>query len=412
MYKEVLRALRIYLKLKYHLLFLLFLSSDLHSHNFVGLSSALKDIPDLLHYQETKKDSLIKYNLTRFSHEWWNGFARNPMQKGIDLGLAYTCLYQRATSGITHNEAGGGDLDFFGLWTIFDENQDNPLFVGFSTEFCHKFTSIPPGFLGTAIGSLWQTVDGFDDSSYSLIELWADYHIIKNKLSLRVGKITLSDYFNLYSFINSNFNFLEEGLTNDFTIPFPESGLGFVIHYKPNKKNILLAAISDLNAEKERLSFDTCFEKKELFYSLGYYYLNQGNYNITLWYADSIQKFNLSSGYGCALSFEKEFKSGLVPFFRYGLSSHECTNIYQCLSFGFGIIEPFYRKDDQFGFGMVYGTPSWKSLHPQIAIETYYRIQLTEHLQITPDIEMIINPSQYPDKELIFVFGIRARFDI
>jgi hypothetical protein len=62
---------------------------------------------------------------------------------GLDLGLAYTILYQHATEARGPRDAAGGDLDFFGTWRLLgDEEGDNVGKIGFFTETRHSYTSI------------------------------------------------------------------------------------------------------------------------------------------------------------------------------------------------------------------------------------------------------------------------------
>lgn len=44
--------------------------------------------------------------------------------------------------------------------------------------------------------------------------------------------------------------------------------------------------------------------------------------------------------------------------------------------------------------------------HP---LDAHYRLQLTEHLEITPDIQLIKDPALNPDEDLVWVAGLRGR---
>jgi porin len=48
-------------------------------------------------------------------------------------------------------------------------------------------------------------------------------------------------------------------------------------------------------------------------------------------------------------------------------------------------------------------------LWTQYVLESFYRIQLYSILQVTPDIQFIINPSINPEQDLIVACGIRFR---
>lgn len=44
----------------------------------------------------------------------------------------------------------------------------------------------------------------------------------------------------------------------------------------------------------------------------------------------------------------------------------------------------------------------------QYTVEAYYRLQLAEHLAITPDIQLIKDPALNPDGDFVWIAGIRA----
>jgi porin len=51
-----------------------------------------------------------------------------------------------------------------------------------------------------------------------------------------------------------------------------------------------------------------------------------------------------------------------------------------------------------------------RTLRDQYVLESFYRIQLTSEIQLTPDIQFIFNPSLNQTEDLIVVVGGRARF--
>jgi porin len=45
----------------------------------------------------------------------------------------------------------------------------------------------------------------------------------------------------------------------------------------------------------------------------------------------------------------------------------------------------------------------------QYTVEAYYRLQIADHLTITPDIQLIKDPATNPDDDFLWVAGLRAR---
>lgn len=384
------------------------------------LSDSLKDIPDVIDYTYTEKEGLIDFNPIEPLHNTWKPIYKFYKDKMcVDLAIAYTSLYQRATAGLHHLEAAGDDFDFLGVWTIADkETAPHPSSIGFACESRAKWTSIPPRLLGENIGSLWGTVNTFSRYDYVLIQLWWEYHLIRKKFGFRLGKIDLTDYFNLYTFISSNFSFLDQGLTGDLTVNFPDNGLAVIVGYKPTDDTFLFAGIGDMNGDRRSMCLDTFFSEHEYFTAAEFSYkpklcnLGEGNYNVMIWHSDPIKKKGVPASRGLAVSMEQELYCGLLPFVRYGYSDGRGTGIKHALGTGLGILNPFNRKDDEFSLGLIWGRPRDSRLCDQIMCETYYRLQLTHHIQISPDIEVIFHPSYNPKNDVIGVFSIRMRMNI
>ncbi len=79
---------------------------------------------------------------------------------------------------------------------------------------------------------------------------------------------------------------------------------------------------------------------------------------------------------------------------------------------GLSIENCFGRERDGFGVAWGYTTAPQGNLGVQTVTEIYYRIQLTDSIQITPDIQIVTNPTDpllgVNQGNNVFVFGIRA----
>jgi len=388
------------------------------------LGDSLKNIPDVLAENEEKHVGLFSWDPTEPFHQRWKKFDDWLKKKfNLDIGIAYTTIYQGATSKLHsptqkfYRGAAGGDFDLFGVLTLQDKKKPLPSSIGFLSEVRNKYSSIPPRLLGANIGSLWGTVNTFTVQKYALVQLWWEQHLIKDKLGFRLGKIDLTDYLNLYTFISSNFNFLSESLTDSLTINFPSNGFGLIVGAALPKGWYIRTAIADANAVKTNLS-TTFFSQCEYFtaFEIGYKPKNSAcgevNYNMTLWHSDARKKLHIPESKGIAFSLEQEIRKGVIPFLRFSFSDGKVRPVKQAIATGIGVISPFSRKDDECAFGFTWGKPSKKGLRNQYMLEAYYRLQLTPHFQVTPDIQVIMNPTFNHKNNVIGIFGVRVRFDI
>ena len=68
------------------------------------------------------------------------------------------------------------------------------------------------------------------------------------------------------------------------------------------------------------------------------------------------------------------------------------------------------------GFGFNWGQPNedafGQTLDDQYTFELFGRLQVTQNFQVTPDIQLFINPALNPEANQSWVFGLRARLVI
>jgi porin len=181
----------------------------------------------------------------------------------------------------------------------------------------------------------------------------------------------------------------------------------------------VIGGIADANSDSTQPfhGFDTFFNDKEYFSSieLGWttsqdrFYLD--NTHLTLWHTDARTEFGSPSGWGANFSYTHSFDDKWLPFFRAGYTDGAGTLLQKTVSAGFG-----YQLDDSvslLGLGFNWGQPNVDTFGPglsdQYTAELFTRIQITENIQITPDVQLIINPARNPGVDQSWVFGLRAR---
>ncbi len=71
------------------------------------------------------------------------------------------------------------------------------------------------------------------------------------------------------------------------------------------------------------------------------------------------------------------------------------------------------KKGDMAAVGLSWGKPSEKKygadLKDPYTTELFYRFNITDNITLTPDVQVLFNPANNPDKKTIPVFGLRAR---
>jgi hypothetical protein len=329
----------------------------------------------------------------------------------LDLGLAYTVLWQHASVGEQRNAA-SGDFDFFGTWHAVGELGRTAGLVGFAVEYRHDFGGITPSELNAQFGSLLNTARSFNDNSAGLKQIWWQQHLANGQFYMRIGDIDQNDFFSTNRFQSANFFFLNEAFAESLAVPFPDAGLGVVAFGFPNESVYIGAGIGDASPSSGSIASDSLsgevFAALEVGLLTEFEGLGTGHYRLTVSHTDAVPQRNKPSGEALAISIDQEL-GRFVPFTRLAFSEKEgLTSFRKIVTAGFGLEEPFGNPGDEFGVAAAWAQPSDAQLSDEWVIESFYRIQLSPTLQFTPDLQFIINPSS-GTKDVVVVGGLRLR---
>ena len=98
-----------------------------------------------------------------------------------------------------------------------------------------------------------------------------------------------------------------------------------------------------------------------------------------------------------------------VPFIRYAYAHRGLNEIRQNLSLGLGIENVFGQNQDLIGAAASWREPSNATLRDQYVLEAFYLFFITPHTHLTPEVQVIIDPANAPNKDAVTVFGLRLR---
>jgi porin len=330
---------------------------------------------------------------------------------GLRFGSDYTALYQGATAGPGEQHGAAGMWRFFGSWEFLDRGGDFTASLVFKGENRHAIgTEITPLELGFAIGSTLPTGAPFGDADWLLTNLFWKQQIT-DRAVLMFGQLDPTDYLDVYGLINPWVDFANLAFLTNPTIPAPNQGLGAVLGARLSDHVYVVAGFSDPNADASE-PFDDPFDDSEFFThaEIGWtsapersYY---DNFHITGWHVDKRENARVPSGWGLAFSGTWFFDDRWMPFVRAGYADDGGSLFEGTVAVGMGRL---FRKNDLLGVGLSWGRPAANGLRDQYTTEFFYRIQLLPSLAITPDVQLIIDPPSNTNKNIIAVFGIRAR---
>jgi porin len=324
-------------------------------------------------------------------------------------------LYQQASGGPGERKGAGGDVDLFGTWRVIGTPERNAGILIWAADNRHAlFTDLTPGELGPQIGTLFDTTDGFNERVLAVRQLFWQQNLFDNKLVVSAGKLDPGNYYNGNRASNDNLLALNKSLSANPARFFPDEGIGINAKVFPADTFFVSAGMHDANARGTQTGLNTAFDGDYLYaaeFGLTPKFENdlEGIYKIAAWYNDPADRFGKDSGWGIGLSITQFVtpKSGIA--FRYSWQSADDVEVEQVASLQYLSYVGGIRPMDVWGVGVGWGRPSDSDLDDEYIGELFYRIQLTRNAQLTPDVQVIANPSNAPDDDVLAVFGLRLR---
>ena len=375
------------------------------------------DLEFLLLETQQRADAIFSVDPLTPLHDVWEKVTRHSeVSFGLDLGTSYTMVYQRASSTVSGpRDASGGDLDFFGTWQMLESERFGPAQFYFHSETRDRLSAIPPASLNT--GTVGGTILTFNSQDFSLVQFYWEQGEYENGYITRVGKMDPLLVYDTGRYVNPNYGFLNPTFSQTLPMPLAPAALGVVAVIYPTEESYILAGMHDANGQRTTVGFDTFFGDGEFFSAIEFGWLpkrdepDEGVYHITLWHVDSRQKAGIASDQGIALTLEQQVggQGNLVPFLRYAFAHRGLNGIRQNLSVGFAIENALCKNEDLIGFAFSWGEPSNRNLRDQYIVETFYRFYVTPHTQLTPGIQLIFDPANAPNQDVVTVFGLRFR---
>ena len=67
------------------------------------------------------------------------------------------------------------------------------------------------------------------------------------------------------------------------------------------------------------------------------------------------------------------------------------------------------RNYDIAGLAWSWADPSNAALRDQCTLEAFYRFMVTPYTHLTPDVQIVFDPANAPNKSSVAIFGLRVR---
>ncbi len=355
----------------------------------------------------------------------WPGFDRiiDPVEAwkerlredtGLALSFDYQTLYQKSNSTVTGvDEGAAGQARMLGTWTLADRNGSNPGSFVFILENRHKLglDQTPAGLAGE-IGYAGLTGLTFGDNGTVLSVAYWSQAIMGGRGGIVAGRIDPGDYTDILGYVNPRTGFQNFVINYNpvLTIPDPGFGVGGGVYL--TDQVYVLGIVSDANGSLNDVEWFSGGSEFYKYAQIGWTPARDQRYltNVHLgaYHIDAREDKGLPSSSGVVLSGNYTFENDLMAFGRLGWSDGNDPIAKRGATAGLIWRPGFY--DDLFGIAATWAEPVAAGLEDQTTFEAFYRLDISDNLALTADVQYLKNPGFNPDDPL--VFGVRLRFNL
>jgi len=371
----------------------------------------------------------IPIKVTKPWYDFKSNFAKNT---GIEFGINYTSLIIASTETISDensNNASSGVFDIQAGWNFLNRKKGKntgKIFVKINDRHSYKGPgSTPPMFHGlNESGYYGLPATGFRNYSFRMTELNYQQSLFDNRLHFVVGKVDPTNYFNFHGLIVPWQHFIGYGASVSGTVNWPDQGLGGIVSFRPVDKLYVMAGLTDVRGDLFRtgefFNLGDQFQNGKFWTAVEVGYVPNFNeryfkkISVTYWNSaayTNTSDVEIESGQGVAVSAHWFFKERFIPFARFGISNGNGENAFYKADVQLGHGYRFLNYDI-LGFSVSWNQPNISGVKDQITSELFYRINVTAHLEFTPSVQYIANPTFNPNQSSLLYFGIRGRITL
>jgi len=334
----------------------------------------------------------------------------------LKFGATYTFLSQYATvapDGVRHDQT-SGRLDFTGAWSVYDHEAT----AGSISLLIRSGTNIGVSQqfnLSDRLGSglyLNCLQGGGPQEPITVNILYWRQDFLEKRLSFYVGTIHPNEYVTLSMFNNDERTQFLNG-TNDGNDAVASDGTyagGGAVEFQASQHVFVHAVAVDTEGSQQG-NIETLVDRKyaeeiEAGWTSGSLGGKYRLYRAGVWRDDTKDR---GSGHGGGFEFDHELSDGWTPFGRFAFGTRTGTAIKDEYELGLAQVHPFGRRGDMFGASFAYSEPNAPAKHHESVFESFYRLRLTQSVELGPDLEVSIHPTYATKAYTTTLLGARMR---
>jgi porin len=381
--------------------------------------------PESVDSRLKRRDELLgkRYIFTGLDSFWqpWYGWKKQRTEKnGFNVGFSAWMLYQNASEETDgEDDAAGGIYRLQGSWTITGKDTPNYGAINFRVEKRSTIGSgLSPSQLGGDLSSgatnsafLYSPDFRTDLSVFNFSQRFAD-----GTAGIVLGRLPFDAYLDPYAFQGISSGFNNRAFVVNPTLGTTGIGaLGAVLKGFVTDQILLGVGIYDGNAISGDFDIDTIEEGEylksaEITWSPSVARYKTDKIQLTYWHKDARTAAGVESGQGWVMSATWKVGERWMPFLRLGDSDGGAgTQAEKAISTGF---EYTPRVNEALSVGLGWAKPSQgdREIAPddEFVAEVSYKFQFSRNFSITPDVQLIFNPSNTPEVDKVWVVGVRG----
>lgn len=333
---------------------------------------------------------------------------------GLSLSFDYQAYYQTATDSLSDvDEAALGQARILGTWALLNRDGKNPGQFVFTLENRHLLgTDIAPSGLAGEIGYIGVTATTFSDTDTTLTVAYWSQTLADGRAGFVAGRIDPGDYSDILGYVNPRTTFSNFSILFSPVLPIPDPGFGIAGGGFLTDQVYALGVLSDANGSMTDVEWFPGGSEFYKYAELGWTpdpskrYLT--NVHLGAFHVDERTEAGVPESYGAILSANHTFNEKLMIYGRLGWSDGDAPIARRAANAGLMWRPELY--DDLFGFGATLADPVDETLDLQTTLEAFYRLDLSDNLALTADVQHMINPG-FNDQDPT-VFGLRLRLNL
>ncbi len=234
------------------------ITSDSTESNYQNLDAmgGPKSIGSQLKIDNQKKESFFRIPI-RVTKPWYDWKKRFQEKTGIQLGINYTAVFLRSSTVIEESEnnadASSGIIDFQLGWYLLGRKSGKnkgTLFFKVNSRHSYNASKTAPMFHGiNESGYYGLPAVGFNNYSIRILELNWQQSLINDKLTIILGKVDPTNYFDFHGLIVPWTSFLGYGSSVSGTVNWPDMGLGALVGFKFTDQFYAMGGLTDVRGD-------------------------------------------------------------------------------------------------------------------------------------------------------------------